>query len=87
VAEALERRNAKLEGTLRAPETRELVERNRVLMDLRLAALNYPDLRPYTVAGTWAESDFRAWVKEQRIAGLDIEAACRAMDVAANASG
>ena len=75
VTAALERRNVKLEGALRSDEARTIVERNREMMDLRRAALNYPDLAPYTVTGSWDEAVFRAWVAEQRIAGLEIEGA------------
>lgn len=83
VTAALERRNVKLEGALRSDEARTIVERNRAMMDLRAAALNYPDLAPYTVSGAWDEATFRAWVKDQRIAGLEIEAAARALEAVA----
>lgn len=86
VSTALERRNVKLEGALRTPEARETVERNRDLMDLRKAALNYPDLDPYTTTGTWDEAPFRAWVAEQRISGVEIEGACRAFEAVHRAS-
>lgn len=76
VSQALGRRNIKLEGALRTAEAREIVERNRELMDLRLAATRYADLTPYRSKGKWDEPAFRGWVKEQRVAGLDIEAAC-----------
>ena len=83
VTAALERRNVKLEGALRSDEARTIVERNREMMDLRRAALNYPDLAPYTVTGSWDEAVFRAWVAEQRIAGLEIEGAVRALEAVA----
>ncbi len=78
VTAALERRNVRLEGAFRTPEARTIVQRNRELMDLRRAALAYPDLAPYTVTGTWDEAAFRAWIKVLRISGVDVEAACRA---------
>jgi 5'-3' exonuclease len=87
VSTALERRNVKLEGALRTPEAREIVERNRDLMDLRKAALAYPDLAPYTITGTWDEGTFRAWVADQRISGVEIEGACRAFEKATLSSG
>ena len=77
--EVLGRRNAKLEAALQGSAAREAVERNRALMDLRLAAARYPDLSPYRRRGTWDEGAFRAWVAEQRIAALDLEAACVTM--------
>ena len=79
VSEALGRRNAKLEGALASSEARAAVNRNRALMDLRLAAARYPDLAPYRRRGLWDESSFRAWVAQQRIAALDVEAACSTM--------
>jgi DNA polymerase I len=86
VSTALERRNVKLEGALRTAEARAIVARNRDRMDLRTAALNYPDLAPYTKTGAWDEAAFRAWVTEQRISGVEIEGACRAFAVVAGTS-
>jgi len=83
---ALGRRNQKLEATLASPEARAQFERNRELMDLRAAAERFPDLDDYTRTGTWDEATFRGWVKEQRIAGLDLNAACRAMESLASAT-
>ncbi len=78
VSGALGRRNPKLEAALATPEARQAVARNRELMDLRQAAKHFQDLSPYERAGSWDETTFRAWVKDQRIAGIEIEAACRA---------
>ena len=75
----LGRRNARLEASLSSNVAREAVERNRALMDLRLAAARYPDLSSYGRRGMWDEAQFRAWVGEQRIAALDLEAACVTM--------
>lgn len=82
----LGRRNQKLESTLATAEARAQFERNRELMDLRAAAARFPDLDGYTLRGTWDENAFRGWVKEQRIAGLDVNAACRAMEALAKAT-
>jgi 5'-3' exonuclease len=87
VTTALERRNVKLEGALRSDEARTIIERNRAMMDLRRAALNYPDLAPYTLTGSWDEAAFRAWVKDQRIAGLEVEAAVRALAAVSATTG
>jgi 5'-3' exonuclease len=84
---ALGRRNQKLEAALGSPETHAQFERNRELMDLRAAAERFPDLGAYTRTGTWDEATFREWVKEQRIAGLDVNAACRAMESLASIDG
>lgn len=81
----LGRRNARIEQALHSGEAAETVARNRQLMDLRLAALNYPDLGDYARDGRWDETGFRAWVKEQRIAALEIEAAVRCLDAVASA--
>ena len=75
----LGRRNARLEASLSSSVARDAVERNRALMDLRLAAARYPDLSSYTRRGAWGESIFRTWVTGQRIAALDLEAACVTM--------
>jgi|GEM_PF-2212627 len=72
---ALGRKNARMEAAFASGEAAEIIGRNAQLMDLRLAAQNYPDLTPYCTTGKWDESLFRAWVKEQRIAALEVEAA------------
>jgi hypothetical protein len=54
-------------------------------MDLRLGAASFPDLVPYRVTGAWDETTFRAWVAEQRIAALEIEAACSCLTAIARA--
>jgi DNA polymerase-1 len=83
VSVALGRRNAKLEAAFADGSAREAVERNRGMMDLRLAAAGYPDLSDYRQQGTWDEVAFRAWFKEQRIAGVENEAVVRAMEALA----
>ena len=76
---ALGRRNQKLELALPGGEAKEAVTRNRQLMDLRLAAANFPDLTPLLSRGKWDEPGFRAWVAEQRVAGLEVDVACACM--------
>jgi 5'-3' exonuclease len=71
----LGRRNARMEAAFASGEAAEVIGRNAQLMDLRLAADNYADLAPYRTSGSWDEGAFRAWVKEQRISALEIEAA------------
>jgi DNA polymerase I len=80
---ALGRSNVRLLAALRN-EAPEIVARNRVLMDLRAAAARYDTIEDMTVTGTWNEAGFRAWVTDQRIAGMETEAAVRAMDAVAN---
>jgi 5'-3' exonuclease len=72
--EVLGRRNARIEAAFASDEAAEVIARNRTLMDLRLAATNYPDLGPYRTDGSWEEPFFRQWVKDQRISALEIEA-------------
>jgi 5'-3' exonuclease len=81
---ALGRRNQRLEAAL-VGEARAIVDRNRSLMNLRLGAANFPDLGPLLRRGAWNEGNFRAWVAEQRIAALEIEAACAVMSGIAEA--
>jgi len=71
----LGRRNARMEAAFASGEATEVIGRNAELMDLRLAAANYPDLTLYRTAGRWDEPVFRAWVKEQRISALEVESA------------
>jgi DNA polymerase-1 len=85
VVQALGRKNAKIEAAFHSGEAASVVARNRQLMDLRLAAESYPDLGAYTAAGAWDTVQFRAWVRDQRIAGMDLEAAVRALETIARA--
>jgi len=75
VGQVLGRKNARIEAALASGEAAIVVERNRTLMDLRLAALNYPNLDEYSRKGSWNEAFFRTWVKEQRISALEVESA------------
>lgn len=83
VGEALERKSLKIEAAFASEEAKQAVARNRELMDLRKAAKLYTDLSGYERHGAWDEAAFRAWAKDQRIAGLDVELACRAFAAAA----
>lgn len=85
-SKALGRRNAKLEAALAGDEARHVVARNRVLMDLRLAAARYETLDGMLSSGSWDEAGFRTWLAEQRISGLETESAIRAMDHLARAT-
>lgn len=76
----LGRRNIKLEGALYSGEARAVFERNHMLMDLRQGAAHYPSLDEMTTRGKWDAAAFRAWCAEQRIAGLDVNAACEALE-------
>ncbi len=85
-AGALGRANAKLEAALHSGEAAAIVARNRQLMDLRLAASRFDHIDEMTVDGTWDETAFRAWFKDQRISGLDLEATVIAMSTLAEGS-
>jgi 5'-3' exonuclease len=79
-ARALGRQNARLSTVLRNGEAASIVARNRVLMDLRAAAARYETIDEMVTSGRWDSAAFREWVAEQRIAGMEIEAAVRAME-------
>lgn len=81
----LGRRNVRIEGAIRSGEARQVVERNRRLMDLRLAAAGYPDLGPYAIRGTWNESGVRAWLQAARLGNIDTEAVREALEAIARA--
>ncbi|MGD9933751.1 MAG: hypothetical protein AB7T37_08515 [Dehalococcoidia bacterium] len=82
-AGALGRANAKLEAVLYSGEATAIVARNRQLMDLRLAASRFDTIDHMATRGSWDEPAFRAWFKEQRISGLDLEATVIAMSALA----
>ncbi|MCC6382937.1 MAG: hypothetical protein IT304_10550 [Dehalococcoidia bacterium] len=85
VNRALGRRNVKLEGALRSGEATAIVRRNRALMDLRLAAAGYRSLDGMLRRGNWDETELRTWLADQRVAGLDADAAVSAMEEVAAA--
>ena len=80
LANTLGRRNVKVEGAFASGEAAIVIERNRTLMDLRLAAQDYPSLEPYERRFSWNAPEFRAWVRAQRIAALDLDSACAAFE-------
>lgn len=86
LADVLGRRNARIEAAFASGEAAAVTARNLQLMDLRAAAVHYPDLTSYTSTGRWDEPAFRAWVKEQRVAAMDVEAAVACMSHVAAAS-
>lgn len=78
-AQALGRQNAKLAASLTSGAAAAIVARNRALMDLRAAAARYESIDDMLTVGHWDEAVFRAWVAHQRIAGLEVESAVRAL--------
>jgi len=79
----LGRRNVKVEAAFASGEAKETIARNRMLMDLRLAAASYANLDNFRRTFTWDEPTFRSWAKAQRIAAMDLESACRALSAIA----
>jgi DNA polymerase-1 len=71
---ALGRKNAKIESALADGTAQEIVERNRLLMDLRLPSPCWDELDALTTRGTWDRPAFDAWVEEQRFSALDTPA-------------
>jgi len=69
----LGRKNGRLDAALATGAAGATVQRNRQLMDLRLAAGHYSDLEPYARPGSWNEAAFRELVREMRITGMEIE--------------
>jgi 5'-3' exonuclease len=82
-ARALGRQNARLSTALRSGEAAQVIARNRVLMNLRSAAARYEGIDEMVTSGQFDEAGFRAWLTEQRLAGLDTEAAVIAMSALA----
>lgn len=80
ITSVLGRKSARIDAAFASSEAAETIHRNRELMDLRLAARNYSSLDEYRRQGSWDETSFRAWVKDQRISALEIESAVRCME-------
>ncbi|MPZ99327.1 MAG: hypothetical protein GEU80_08320 [Dehalococcoidia bacterium] len=79
-AEACGRRSAKVEAAFRSGEAREVVARNRELMDLRRAVRHYPSMAEYTTQGTWDEGAFARWLRDDvRPGNLDQDAVVQAV--------
>jgi 5'-3' exonuclease len=75
--EALGRKVKAVEEAFANGVASEVIDRNKSLMDLRLAALNYPDLAEYRNAGKWDEAGARDYLAELRAGNVDIEGAIR----------
>ena len=71
VRAALGRKSAAAEQAFADGTARQIVERNRTLMDLRLPAPSWAELDELTQAGTWQRPAFQAWLKEQRFSAID----------------
>lgn len=78
IREALGRKVRAIEDAFASGVAKETIDRNRQLMDLRLAANNYPDLEPYRTTGDWDETIAREFLVLLRAGNVDIEGALRA---------
>lgn len=68
---ALGRKSDRVERGFADGTAREIVERNRVLMDLRLPAPCWGQLAELTSRGTWERTRFESWFKDQRFGSVD----------------
>jgi DNA polymerase-1 len=74
VRAALGRRSELVERAFAGNAAREIVVRNRTLMDLRLPAPCWDELDALTTRGAWDRPAFQAWFDEQRFSGVDAPA-------------
>jgi DNA polymerase-1 len=71
VQNALGRRSLVIEKAFRDGSAREVVDRNRTLMDLRLPAPCWSELDTLTRRGRWQRDAFERWLDDQRISNVD----------------
>lgn len=71
---ALERKSVAVEAAFRDGSAREVVERNRMLMDLRRPAPCWDELDALTTRGTWDRDRFEAWFRDEKITAVEPEA-------------
>jgi DNA polymerase-1 len=74
VRPALGRKSDAIERGFADGTAREVVERNRTLMDLRLPAPCWDELDALTLRGTWDRPAFETWFNEQRFSSVDTPA-------------
>lgn len=79
-ANAIERGAARIQEKLSQPESREIIDRNRELMDLRVGARYYEDLENYQTTGQWDAQRFREWIEEQRMGRADTDTVVEAFE-------
>jgi hypothetical protein len=71
VRPALGRRNERVEQAFADGSAREIIDRNRLLMDLRRPAPCWDELDALTTRGSWDEAALRAWLVEQNLSSVD----------------
>lgn len=83
VPTAMGKASRKIEATFYDETSKEIVQRNRALMDLREGASFYPDLAPFAKQGSWDRDATEAWMKEQRIARVNLSVALNVFETLA----
>lgn len=71
VRDALERKSLVVEQAFRDGSAKDIVERNRVLMDLRRPAPCWDDLDALTTRGTWRLDRFEEWYRAEKISAVE----------------
>jgi DNA polymerase-1 len=71
VREALERKSLAVEAAFRDGSAQTIVERNRMLMDLRRPAPCWDELDALTTRGTWDRERFEQWFKDEKISAVE----------------
>src|SRR5581483_1989187 len=80
VRAALGRRSEAVEHAFASGAAQAVVERNRAMMDLRLAAPSWDELPGHTRRGSWDRAAFEAWLDEQRITSVERAALLESLD-------
>jgi DNA polymerase-1 len=83
VRAALGRKSAALEGAFADGSAQAVVERNRLLMDLRLPAPCWERLDEIAARGRWDQTAFQAWLEQERITRIGEAQIFDRMDVLA----
>jgi DNA polymerase I len=84
VPTAMGKASRKIEAAFYDTAAREIVERNRALMDLKLGAAFYSDLTSVSSEGRWDRDAVESWLKEQRIARVNLKATLETFERLAN---
>lgn len=85
VRDAVGRKSVSTERAFAEGTARQVVERNRMLMDLRLPSPCWGQLDELTVRGTWRRDRFTRWFEDQRFSGVDAKALFESLDQLAGA--
>ncbi|MBI2723774.1 MAG: hypothetical protein HYX50_01805 [Chloroflexi bacterium] len=80
VRAALGRKSAAVESAFADGSAREIVERNRKLMDLRRPAACWEKLDELTTRGTWNRPAFERWFADEKISAVEPESLFRRLE-------